>query len=157
MYRVGLASAVLTAAALVGACRGGGHAIPVARCAGFYFVAANDAEAVAARKLMYASAIEFGLRFEDSSFGTLSPRAEILWSSDRGDRLVLAGYRDGFTKRTEYSVLFLIGGVEHYRYRTATCGRTPEQFDRLRAAFSGQWQVRDLPARAAGAQGGSAR
>jgi hypothetical protein len=136
------------AAAIVavgGACRDRGHAIPVERCAGFSFVAANDDEAAAARKLMYASAIEFGLRFEDNSFGTLAPRAEILWSSDRGDRLVLAGYRNRFTKRTDYSVLFLIGDVAHYRYPIATCGRTPEQFGRLRAVFSERWQVGDEP------------
>jgi hypothetical protein len=135
---------IIAGMVLVSACKDKdrGYAIPVQSCAGFSFVAATDEEAASARKLMYASAIEFGLPFNDKSF--LSPNAVILWASDKGDRLALTGFRDQFTKRTEYSVRFLIGGVDHYRHRIATCGRIPAQFERLRVVFAEKWNLRDL-------------
>lgn len=93
---------------------------------------------------MYAAAIEFGLRFEDTSFGLAAPRAEILWSSDRGDRLVLAGLRNNFTKQTSFSILYLIGGVDSYRYPTASCEKSPKEFNRLHRLFSERWPLQDL-------------
>ena len=129
---------------LISSCTSRGYTIPVTRCASFSFTAVNDAEATSARKLMYAAAIEFSLRFEDTSFGLAAPRAEILWSSDRGDRLVLAGLRNNFTKQTRFSILYLIGGVDGYRYPTASCGKAPEQFDRLYRFFSERWPLQDL-------------
>ena len=135
---------LIASTVLLGACRDRTYAIPVTTCSSFSFVAATDAEAVLARKLMYASAIEFGLRFEDNSFGTSGPRAEILWSSDRGDRLVLAGHRYSTADQTSYSVLYLIGGVDNYRHPTASCGATPKQFEHLREIFSEEWDLRDI-------------
>ena len=130
--------------ALISSCASRGYAIPVTRCSSFSFTAANDTEATSARKLMYAAAIEFGLKFEDTSFGISAPRAEILWSSDRGDGLVLAGLRNNFTKQTNFSILYLIGGVDGYRYPAATCGKTPEQFNHLHRLFSEKWLLQNL-------------
>lgn len=129
---------------LISSCASRGYNIPVTTCSSFSFTAVNDAEATAARKLMYAAAIEFNLRFDDTSFGLSAPRAEILWSSDRGDRLVLAGLRNNLTKQTSFSILYLIGGVDGYRYPAAVCEKSPDQFNQLHHLFSEKWPLQDV-------------